>query len=263
MTTSDGQLNTTAARVYDEFFVPALFAEWAPRVADAARTTDSGRALDVACGTGVLARELANRLGPPQVSGVDCNDGMLAVARERAPDIEWRSARAEELPFDAGTFATVASQFGLMFFADRVRALAEMWRVLEPGGHMAVAVWASLDETPGYAAMAALLENLFGAEIASELEAPFCLGHAAALRELASRARLTGVEITSVAGRARFPSIRDWVHTDIRGWTLANKIDDDQYQLLLGAAEEALSPFVTDGAVSFHSPALIMTARKD
>ena len=172
---STGQVNTDAARVYDEFFLPALFAQWPPRIVARSGMSRAERVLDVACGTGVLARAAAEAVGSGgSVVGVDINEGMLAVASQKAPNIDWRNAPAESLPFANATFDRVVSQFGLMFFQDQVAAAGEMLRVLRPGGRLVVAVWSSLNETPGYAAMAQLLRRLFGAEVASALEAPFC-----------------------------------------------------------------------------------------
>ena len=94
-----GQVSAEAAETYDAMFVPALFQPWAPRVANAAAVHSGESVADIACGTGVLARELARRVGPAgSVVGIDNNPGMLAVARRQAPDIEWREARAEALP---------------------------------------------------------------------------------------------------------------------------------------------------------------------
>ena len=231
-------------------------------MADAMAVRAGDRALDVACGTGVLTRELASRLPPTHVVGLDCNEGMLAMARKRAPGVEWRLAAAESLPYVDQSFTIVSCQFGLMFFEDRVRALQEMWRVLRPGGRIAVAVWDSLANTPGYAAMASLLERLFGAALAKELEAPFCLGDTALLRDLALQAGWSEPRVRRVEGSARFASIRDWVHTDVRGWTLAEKIDDAQYERLLQAAGTELLRFTSAGQVSFDSPALILTGTK-
>ena len=94
------QAQVDAARAYEAQFVPALFGEWAPRGADAAQIGAGQRVLDVACGTGVLAREAASRTGPSgSVSGLDPGVGMLAVARELAPTIDWRQGVADSLPF--------------------------------------------------------------------------------------------------------------------------------------------------------------------
>jgi ubiquinone/menaquinone biosynthesis C-methylase UbiE len=259
-----GQVSRDAAEVYDEFFVPALFQEWGARVADAARIQPGQRVLDVACGTGVLARAAAERVGASGgVIGLDINEGMLAVAARKSPQIEWRMGRAEALPFEDVYFHAVVSQFGLMFFEDRRAAIQEMVRVLRPGGRLAVAVWDSLDHTPGYAAMADLLDRLFGAEAANGLRAPFSLGDAAKLPSMFDHAGLTEVAVTTHTGTAHFPSIQDWVFTDIKGWVFADQLDDEQYALLLREAEQPLAPFVSaDGQVRFASPAHIVTARK-
>jgi ubiquinone/menaquinone biosynthesis C-methylase UbiE len=262
--TLKGQVTRNAAEVYDEFFVPALFAEWAPQVAGAAGLVPGERVLDVACGTGVLAREAAGRVDPGgSVTGLDCNDSMLAVARRRAPDIEWQRGRAEALPFANGAFDAVVSQFGLMFFDDRVAALKEMWRVLRQGGRLAVAVWDMLDHTPGYAAMTRLLQRLFGNHAADALRAPYILGDVDLLLSLFTEAGVWDTDIRTLDSTARFPSIEDWVHTDVKGWTLAEMIDDRQYQMLLGEAEKELTPYLQrDGSVAFRAPAHIVTAIK-
>ena len=168
--------------------------------------------------------------GGGSVTGLDRNEGMLAMARRIAPAVEWKAGRAEQLPFPDASFDAVVSQFGLMFFDDRVQALREMRRVLKPGGRLAVAVWDRLENSPGYAAMAGLLERLFGRRIASELHAPFALGDPEALRALFAEAGLGEAKVATHAGTARFPSIEAWVRTDVKGWTLADLIDDDQYR---------------------------------
>ncbi|MCB9078813.1 MAG: methyltransferase domain-containing protein [Anaerolineaceae bacterium] len=263
MSDSDrGQVNTSAAEVYEAFFVPALFGEWGSRVAEAAHIQPGQRVLDVACGTGVLARAAAERVGPEgEVVGLDINEGMLAVARKKAPHIEWRHGPAEALPFEDDSFDVVVSQFALMFFEDRRAALSEMVRVLRPGGRLAVAVWDSLDNTPAYATVTAMLKRLFGDEAANALRSPFNLGDTALLQSLFTEAGIPNAQITTIEGTARFASIEAWVTTDVKGWTLADMIDDEQFHQLLTEAEKVLQPFVTaDGSVAFSSPAHIVTA---
>lgn len=259
-----GQVTRSAAEIYKEFFVPALFLEWAPRVADAAGLAPGQKVLDVACGTGVVAREAVPRVAPGgSVTGLDRNPDMLAVAGRAAPGIAWRQGLAESLPFEDRAFHAVVSQFGLMFFEDRAAALREMWRVLKPGGRLAVAVWDALEHSPGYADMAALLRRLFGERIANELRAPFALGDPAAVRSLFTQAGIPQVEIRTLDGTARFPSIEAWVHTDVKGWTLADLIDDAQYRTLLEAAKRELKRYEhRDGTVAFAAPGHIVTAAK-
>jgi SAM-dependent methyltransferase len=259
-----GQVTGSTAEIYDKFFLPALFERWAEPVCEAADIRPGDHALDVACGTGVLALEAKRRVGEGGiVCGLDCNPGMLAVARGKSAAIVWEEGRAEELPFADNSLDAVVSQFGLMFFADRKKALSEMWRVLRPGGRLAVAVWAGLERVPGYMAMVTLLDRLFGAETADALYAPYCLGEEKALARLFAAAGIADARVTLHDGPARFLSVASWVHTDIRGWTLADAIDDAQFERLLAEAETEFQDFVAaDGTVSFAHPALIVTASK-
>jgi ubiquinone/menaquinone biosynthesis C-methylase UbiE len=259
-----GQVITSAADVYEEFFVPALFAEWAPRLAELAAIGQGHRVLDVACGTGILARAAAERAGPTgAVVGLDRNDGMLSTARRKAPGIDWRQGRAETLPFEAASFDAVASQFGLMFFDDRGAAIKEMWRVLRPGGRLVLAVWDTLENTPGYAAVAGILQRLFGEEVAGAIRTPYSLGERKMLSALLTETGIPDARIVTYEGTARFPSIDAWVHTDVKGWTLAEMIDDAQYARLLETARRELRGFADrSGAVSFPAPAHVASAVK-
>jgi SAM-dependent methyltransferase len=266
MTDPTLQAQIASARAYEGLFVPALFAEWAAKVADAAQLRPGQRVLDVACGTGALAREVAARIGAAgRVVGIDANPGMLAVAREQAPGIEWREAFAESLPFPDGSFDAVVSQFGLMFFRDRRQALREMVRVLAPGGRLTVAVWDSLENTPAYAAEVALLERTAGRLGADALRAPFVLGDREELALLFSEAGVTPAEITTDRGSARFPSIRVMVEADLRGWlpVMGVTLMEEQIDRILREAENALRAFATaDGRVEFAESAHIVTARR-
>lgn len=262
--TDRGQVNGSAAEIYEAFFVPALFAEWAERVIKAAGVQAGQRVLDVACGTGVVARAAAKRVGPAgSVVGLDVNEGMLAVARRLETAVTWRQGTAESLPFDDASFDTVVSQFGLMFFADKPAALREMVRVLRPGGKLAVAVWDTLENTPGYARMTGLLRRLFGEEAANGLRAPYILGEKETLGSLFHTAGIDSATITTHAGQARFPSIHAWVFTDVKGWTLADMIDEAQFKTLVEAAEKEMQPFVTpENEVAFTAPAHIVAYTK-
>jgi SAM-dependent methyltransferase len=157
----------------------------------------------------------------------------------------------------------VVSQFGLMFFENRRAAIAEMTRVLRPGGRLAVAVWGSLETSPGYAALAALVQQLFGDQVTDVFRAPFVLGNPQVLHSLFADAGIIDAEITPHEGTARYPSIRSWVDAEVRGWTLGDVIDDKQVERLLTEAEEVLRPFVTaEGTVAFSMSALIVTTTK-
>ncbi len=260
------QAQLAAANAYEALFVPALFGQWAPRVVEAAQIQSGQRVLDVACGTGILARAVAARTGPTgSVAGLDPSPGMLAVAERLAPAVEWRQGVAEALPFPDQSFDAVVSQFGLMFFTDRRQALREMLRVIVPGGRLAVAVWDALANIPAYAAEVALLERVVGRRAADAVRAPFVLGDRQELTALFAAAGVAAVDITTQHGTAQFPSIRTMVEADLRGWlpVMGVVLTEDQIRQILEEAEQALSPYVTsEGGIAFDSPAHIVTGTK-
>lgn len=260
------QAQINAANAYEALFVPALFGQWAPKVADAAQIQPGQRVLDVGCGTGVLAREVALRIGSVgRVVGIDPSPGMVAVAKQLAPSVEWREGVAETLPFPDQSFEAVVSQFALMFFKDRDQALREMMRVLTPGGRLAVAVWDSLDNIPAYASEVALLERMAGRQAADALRAPFVLGNRKDLAMLFSEAGVASTEITTHHGTAHFPSIRTMVEADLRGWlpVMGVILTEDQIGRILQEAEQALSTYATaDRRAAFDLSAHLVTAKK-
>lgn len=253
------------AEVYDEQFVPALFAQWGSVVAAAAGIGPGNQVLDVACGTGALTLAVADRVGPSgAVVGLDLNPDMLAVARRKSSRIEWLEGAAEALPLPDRRFDAVVCQFGMMFFADPVKALGEMWRVLRPGGQLAVAVCDAVERSPGYGALATLLDRLFGPEVGNAFRAPFRMGDIDQVLAIAREAGLLGAEVTRRHGQVRFRSIDALVSTERACiWTLGGMLSDQQFAQLLTEARLLLQPFVAaDGSVAFDMPVLLLTARK-
>lgn len=260
------QARIDSAAAYEALMVPALFGPWAPRVADAAEIRPGQRVLDVACGTGVLAREALARVRPGgSVKGLDANPGMLEVGRRIAREVDWWRGVAESLPFADRSFDAVVSQFGLMFFDDRREALREALRVLVPEGRLAFAVWDALDNIPAYAAEVALLERLAGPAAADAVRAPFALGDRDGLAALSEAAGVAAVAVTTGRGTARFPSVRVMVEADLRGWLPAMGVvlEEDLIARILDEAERALAPHVrADGGVEFAARAHIVTGRR-
>ncbi len=253
------------AWAYERLHVEALFRQWAGPVLDAAGVSEGDRVLDVACGTGIVAREALGRVGDGgSVTGLDLGPGMLAVAESIEPAVTWTEGDASRLPFDDAEFDAVVSQFGLMFFPDRIGAIAEMLRCVEPGRHVAVAVWESLERSEAYPVSVDLLRRRAGPAAADALRAPFVLGDVDVLRRLFDEAGASSVSIDTQHGTARFPSVRAMVEADLRGWlpVMGVVLDEDLVDRILAEAEEALSEFVTaDGAMTFDAPAHIVTAR--
>jgi ubiquinone/menaquinone biosynthesis C-methylase UbiE len=164
------QITGTHAEIYEQHMVPAIFVRWAPDLVEAAGIRPVDRTLDVACGTGVVTRLLAERVGPAgTVVGLDINPEMLTVARVAAPqpNIEWVEGSAVRMALPDATFDQVLCEQELQFVLDKPAAIAEMRRVLKPGGRLALSCWCAVEHMLGYLALEQALANRIGPEQAA------------------------------------------------------------------------------------------------
>ncbi|MEZ5779203.1 MAG: methyltransferase domain-containing protein [Paracoccaceae bacterium] len=258
-----GQVSMTAAEIYDARFVPALFGQFAPEIADALSIGQGEAVLDVGCGTGIAALAALGRVGPGgRVAAVDINPGMLAVARTKSDAVDWREAAAEVLPFDDASFDAVTCQFALMFLADRTKALREMRRVTKSGGRIGLFLWNSVENSPGYDTLVPLLGEVVGPDAADALAAPFCLGRREAVEAELAKADLSPERVLPFTGTAHHASLDDWIDTEIGGWTLAESVTEAQKERLKQIIRERLAHFVGhDGRVAFPAPAHLVIVR--
>jgi len=201
------------AESYENFMVPGLFGPWSSHLIQSANPQPGERVLDVACGTGIVARRIAPHVGVQgNVTGIDLNSGMIGMARAAAEReglaIEWRTGPAEQLPFPDGSFDLVLCQFGLMFFTDRQAALTEMHRVLRSGGRAVLSTWQGLDRHPFYQTLHDMSQRRLGK---SSVETVFSLGDSDELRRLLIDAGFRQVEIEPMSITARFLNAQEFL----------------------------------------------------
>jgi len=255
-----------AGHGYENLFVPALFQAWTRHLVDGANVQAGSRVLDIACGTGVLARDAFARTGASgRVVGADPAPGMLAVANEIEPAINWVLCGAEALDADDEAFDCVISQFGMMFFNDRQKAVKEMFRVLQSGGSLAIAVWRSAEHNPAYAGVISVLEEHVGTAAADALRLPYSLGNSDEVVALLNGGGFADVTVAAKTEIARFPSSRQMVEAELRGWLPLFDIflSEDKINEVLVESDKILGKYARpSGEAEFPTSAHLFTARK-
>lgn len=244
-----------AAENYERYFVPAIGRPVAARLVEEAGLRPGDRVLDVACGTGIVARLAAERVGPDgAVEGLDPNPGMLAVAREAAPgdpSITWHEAPGEAMPLPDGSFDVVLCGMGLQFFADRPAGLREMRRVLAPGGRLAANLPGPAP--PPLEAMAEALARHVGPESAGFVHAVFSLHDGDEIRSLAEEAGFDDVEVRSEPVSLRLPAPGDflwqYVHSTPMAAALAD-VDEERRDALEEDFRARCEPYVDEGGLA-------------
>lgn len=260
------------AESYENYIVPALFAPWSTHLIRSANVQSGEHVLDVACGTGIVARRIAPPVGSQGiVTGLDLNPNMISVAGAAAEReglrIEWRVSPAEQLPFPDGSFDLIMCQFGLMFFNDRHKALMEMHRVLRAGGRVVVSVWQGLDRHPFYQTLDAVSLLHLGK---SSVEAVFSLGDAGELRQLLTDAGFQQVEIKPASITALYSNPEEFVvweiDVDPAETPALQSLDAQAKQAILAAVRQdmqaALHEVMQDGQVVLAYHAHVAHARR-
>jgi ubiquinone/menaquinone biosynthesis C-methylase UbiE len=222
------QLEGNSAEAYERYLASA-FSPWADQLVALAGVREGERVLDVACGTGIVARHAVGRTGTSgAVVGLDLNADMLRVARTVAaavrPAIEWREGNAAELPFPDGAFDAVFCEQAMQFFSDPVQALGEMRRVLTAGGRAAVSVCRPIQYSPAYVTMADALERYVSAEAGAMMRSPFSPWDVDAFRALFTRAGFGEVRVRIEICSIRYPSSEEFLRREAASSPLAGPI---------------------------------------
>jgi ubiquinone/menaquinone biosynthesis C-methylase UbiE len=264
------QVAGNAPEAYERELVPAVFGPWAAILIELADLKPGDRVIDIACGTGIVARIAATRVTPGGVvAGIDLNPGMLNVARSLdaatdAASIHWQEATADKLPYPDGSFDVAYCQLGLQFFADRPAALREMRRVLATKGRLAVMVWCGIQESPGFEAFAEILERNVSSAAAVIMRAPFGLSDAKELSRLVADAGFQDIKVRRRIGAVEFPSVERFVVSYVAGSPLANHVsqaNDAARENLTAETKLALEKYVGNRGLSFPIAAHLLTAK--
>src|SRR5215470_4345128 len=242
---------------------------WVRRLLDVAALQPAEHVLDVACGTGFVARTTAQRVGTKgRVVGIDVNASMVEAARtvsdpEAATIIDWRTGDAAALPFEHEIFDAVLCQQGLQFFPDRLQALREMRRVLRPRGRLAFTVWGAHEDTPYQAALSDALARHVSPEAGTMARAPSALHDPLELHDLVSAAGFRNVRVRPTIEITKLPLPEHFVPGHLAALPMAQAIDrlaPAQCAALVEDMTEALSAYVDGEQLLVPAAANVVTA---
>lgn len=254
-------------QIYERALVGTLFRPWVDELFDRASLRSDDSVLDIACGTGIVARMARRRLGSSaRIVGVDVSAPMLAVAREIEPAIDWREGDAMSLPVaDDEKFSVAFCQQGIQFFADKVAAAREMRRVLAPGGRVVVATWLGLERNPLFRD----LHEAAAPHVGQSEDERFSFGDAEALRNVLEVGGLRDVSIVERQRTIRMPDagvlLRLNSMAEVGMSKAAAQLDDEVRMRLAAAVERDSAPVMDryrDGeGLAFEAATLIASAR--
>ncbi|HEY7665978.1 MAG TPA: methyltransferase domain-containing protein [Xanthobacteraceae bacterium] len=262
------QVSAEAAIQYEAVVARYIFGPWTPLLVDAVRLAEGERVLDVACGTGVVARMAAERVGPAgYVVGIDLNPGMIGVARSLAAPtgapIEWIERSALDLGFPDSSFDAVLCQQGLQFFPDKSLALREMRRVLVRGGRLALTVWNSLGCYNG--AVGRALARFLGADTADAFNASRSQAPAKRdLERLATDAGFSDVEVRVSRTDVHLPRIAQFTLDHLAATPVARALaaTDRATRMQIGAGvEDELQRYADDDGITYPEETFVLTGR--
>lgn len=255
----------SVAESYQSHVVPAIGTPVAERLLDVARPGLGERVLDVACGTGVVTRLAHDAVGPSgRVVGADVTPAMLDVAREVSlGDIDWVEAPADDLPLPDSSIDLALCSMGMQFFPDRVAALAEMQRVLVPGGRIA---WCTPGPTPPpYGVIAAALERHVGPAAAGFVGMVFGLHDPDEAGDLMASAGFERIEVraTPVPMSVGPPGEFLWNYLGSTPTAaVVAPLDGPTRAALEADVVEGCAPFLEDGSLALTTNVLIATGHR-
>jgi len=269
MSATDTAFAGSIPSIYEHYLGPLLFQPYADDLAARLRDLPQGRILETAAGTGIVTRALAKVL-PRSVDIVatDLNQAMLDVAATQlqAPNVTWKQADAQTLPFEDAAFDAVVCQFGVMFFPDKTGAYREALRVLRPGGRYLFAVWDRLDANPVSQVVSDAMAQFFPDDPPRFFERiPFGYSNPDRIRGEMQQAGFGHVEIETVKKSTQAPSPWSPATGLCQGTPLRGEIETrapGQLTEVTGIAAQALVARFGPSSIENRMSALVVTAQR-
>jgi ubiquinone/menaquinone biosynthesis C-methylase UbiE len=246
------QMDASAPELYERYLVPAITSVWADDLLDRIELERGESVLDVACGTGVVARLAEQRGHVGRLVGIDLNTAMLAIAHKKSATIEWIEGSALDLPLDSNSFDVVVCQLGLQFFPDRPQALKEMARVLRQGGRVGLSVYSAIERTPAAHAFVQALDKCLGAESSRTKRSEHLSCDSDEVGNWVRKAGFNVVNVATVIKQISFPSTLDYVRFQLTATPMAALLKDQD-----GPTRERVITSIADDTASRLHPTML------
>lgn len=252
---------------YERFFVPAIGKPLALDLIRLAALRPGQRVLDVACGTGVVARLASRRVGSNgTVVGIDANAGMLAVARAAAPadlSIEWYEMSAEAMSLPDEAFDVVLCQIGLQFMEDQRAALREMRRVLTPGGKLILTMPGPMGKL--FAVLAGAMEQHISSQAAGFVTQIFSLHDTTEIQALLREAGFRDIVVQAHDKVLTLPPPKEFLWQYVHSTPLAGIVAKEDEKTLAALEHDVITKwqaFEEEGRLIYQQRIVVASARK-
>lgn len=249
---------------YERFFVPLIGKPLAVDLVQQANLQTGERVIDIACGTGIVARLAFSKVGTEgSVSGLDANPGMLAVARSLDESMEWYEASAEAIPLPDDSFDVVFCQMGLQFMEDKAVALKEMRRILAPGGRLLLNLPGPAAEL--FVAMANAIKKHISEQAAGFVHHVFSLYEPDEIKELMGSGGFRNIKIETHKKALHLPKGEEFLWQYVYSTPLAfvvSEADETSHTALEKDVGDRWRVYSKNGSISYLQPMVTVTAQK-
>jgi ubiquinone/menaquinone biosynthesis C-methylase UbiE len=260
------QLMEAGPGAYERYMVPVHCESRAKDLLDRVHLRPREHVLDVACGSGVVARHAARRVGDlGKVVGVELNPAMLDVARQLSAytePVEYLQGDAAALPVSDASFDVVLCQHAIMFFPDREASVREMHRALKPGGRVAVSVFRTTEFNPSFKHLITALERHGGSETAEFMRSPFIMESVAQMRALFEQAGFEDICVTNRIETLRYPSVAHLVRYETLNIADPALHSPETQGALIQEMNTLVADCVDDHGVVFPAQDYVVVARR-
>jgi len=252
---------------YDRYLGPFLFEPFALDLVNRIAAKNYENVLELACGTGRVTRHLRRVLPKAKIVATDSHGDMIRVASQQLPDenIQWQVADAQQLDFGDASFNLIVCQFGLMFMRDRSKVLAEIYRILKPGGKFIFNTWDKIENNGAIYLGNQIICSYFPEHPPTNYRLPFTLHQPDLLETNLLATSFKNIKVGAVEKEGISPSAKDAAIGIVEGNPVYNLIvqkDPNLVEVISSAVEQKIAEAYGEHPLKTPLRAWVLEAQK-